>query len=78
MSYNVASLNQDGRVCVPDEESWLHRALLKYLDAWSLSPDSREFNLHVGQLLLEQGRHKEALPHLQGALALQPSHPALR
>ncbi|XP_064173898.1 uncharacterized protein LOC135245060 isoform X2 [Anguilla rostrata] len=69
---------KDGRVCVSDEESWLHRALLKYLDAWSLRPESWEYGLHVGRLLLEQGRHREALPHLQVALALQPCQPALR
>ncbi|KAI1894670.1 hypothetical protein AGOR_G00118150 [Albula goreensis] len=69
---------KDGRVCVPDEESWQHRALLKYLDAWSLNPGSWEYNLHVGRLLLQQGRPREALPHLETALAFRPSHPALR
>ncbi|KAG7462877.1 hypothetical protein MATL_G00189370 [Megalops atlanticus] len=69
---------KDGRVCVSDEESLLHRALMKYLDAWSLRPDSWEYNLHVGRLLLLQGRSREALQHLQAALALRPSHPALR
>lgn len=61
-----------------DEESYVHRALMKYLDAWCLSPDSWEFNLHVGRLLLLQGRSGEALQHLQSGLALRPLHPTLR
>ncbi|XP_061601139.1 uncharacterized protein LOC133463560 [Cololabis saira] len=60
------------------EEGCLHRALMKYLDAWGLSPDSWEFSLHVGRLLLLQGRSREALQHLQSGLALRPLHPALR
>ncbi|XP_026165611.1 uncharacterized protein LOC113132025 [Mastacembelus armatus] len=51
---------------------------MKYLDAWSLSPDNWEYSLHVGRLLLLQGRSKEALQHLQSGLALCPVHPALR
>lgn len=69
---------QDGQSSLADEESWLHRALLKYLDAWSLSQDSWEHNLHTGRLLLLQGKSREALQHLQTALALRPSQPALR
>lgn len=61
-----------------DGESWIHRALMKYQDAWSLSPDSWEYNLHVGRLLLLQGGSREALQHLQSGLALRPLHPALR
>ena len=56
----------------------MHRASLKYLDAWSLSPDDWEFNLHTGRLLLLQGLEREALQHLQTGLALRPSQPALR
>ncbi|XP_058242629.1 uncharacterized protein LOC131351280 [Hemibagrus wyckioides] len=61
-----------------DEENSLQRALQKYLDAWSLSPDNWGLNFHVGRLLLLQEKSKEALQHLQTALALKPSHPALR
>ncbi|XP_035028378.2 uncharacterized protein LOC118118927 [Hippoglossus stenolepis] len=61
-----------------ENHSSVHRALMKYLDAWSLSPDSWEFNLHVGRLLLLQGRSRGALQHLQSGLALRPLHPALR
>lgn len=71
-------LLQDSSAAVRDEESCVHRALMKYLDAWSLSPDSWEYNLHVGRLLLLQGRSREALQHLQSGLALRPLHPALR
>ncbi len=71
-------LLQDSSAAVQDEESCVHRALMKYLDAWSLSPDSWEYNLHVGRLLLLQGRSREALQHLQNGLAMQPLHPALR
>lgn len=71
-------LLQDSRAAVQDEESYVHRALMKYLDAWSLSPDSWEYNLHVGRLLLLQGKSREALQHLQSGLALRPLHPALR
>ncbi|XP_056250860.1 uncharacterized protein LOC130181106 isoform X1 [Seriola aureovittata] len=69
---------KDSGSAVRDEENCVHRALMKYLDAWSLSPDSWEYNLHVGRLLLLQGRSREALQHLQSGLALRPLHPALR
>lgn len=71
-------LSQDSSAAVRDEENCVHRALMKYLDAWSLSPDSWEYNLHVGRLLLLQGKSKEALQHLQSGLALRPLHAALR
>lgn len=69
---------QDNSVTLRDDESCLKHALMKYLDAWSLSPDYWEYNLHVGRLLLLQGRSSEALQHLQTGLALRPMHPALR
>ncbi|XP_076025433.1 uncharacterized protein LOC143015357 [Genypterus blacodes] len=69
---------KDGSAAVQNEGSFVHRALVKYLDAWSLSPDSWEYNLHVGRLLLLQGRRREALQHLQCGLALRPRQPALR
>ncbi|XP_047458118.1 uncharacterized protein LOC125018349 [Mugil cephalus] len=69
---------KDSNAALRDEESSVHRALMKYLDAWSLSPDSWEHSLHVGRLLLLQGRSREALQHLQSGLALRPLHPALR
>lgn len=71
-------LLKDNSAAMQDEETSVHRALMKYLDAWSLSPDSWEYNLHVGRLLLLQGRSREALQHLQSGLALRPLHPALR
>lgn len=74
----VPLFSQDSSAAVRDEESYVHRALMKYLDAWCLSPDSWEFNLHVGRLLLLQGRSGEALQHLQSGLALRPLHPTLR
>ncbi|XP_041865467.1 uncharacterized protein LOC121655109 [Melanotaenia boesemani] len=70
--------SRDSSAVMQDEESSGHRALVKYLDAWSLSPDNWEFSLHVGRLLLLQGRSREALQHLQSGLALRPLHPALR
>ncbi|XP_018517057.1 uncharacterized protein LOC108873376 [Lates calcarifer] len=70
---------KDSGSAARDEENCVHRALMKYLDAWSLSPDSWEYNLHVGRLLLLlQGRSREALQHLQSGLALRSLHPALR
>ncbi|XP_026211008.1 uncharacterized protein LOC113158903 isoform X2 [Anabas testudineus] len=69
---------KDNSSAVRDEESCVHRALMKYLDAWSLSPNNWEYNLHVGRLLLLQGRSREALQHLQSGLAQHPLHPALR
>lgn len=71
-------LFQNRNAGIQDEESYIYRALMKHLDAWSLSPDSWEFSLHVGRLLLLQGRSREALQHLQTGLALHPLHPALR
>ncbi|XP_043992259.1 uncharacterized protein LOC122842444 isoform X1 [Gambusia affinis] len=69
---------KDRNIVMQDEESHMYRSLLKYLDAWSLSPDSWEFSLHIGRLLLLQGRSKEALQHVQTGLALRPLDPALR
>lgn len=69
---------QDGSAAARDEESNIHRALLKYLDAWSLEPHSWEFNLHVGRLLLLQGRSEEAQRHLRAGLEQQPLHIPLR
>nr|XP_008292168.1 PREDICTED: uncharacterized protein LOC103366271 [Stegastes partitus] len=69
---------KDSNAALQDEGSSVHRALMKYLDAWCLSPDSWEYNLHAGRLLLLQGRSREALQHLQSGLALRPLHPALR
>lgn len=69
---------QDGSAAARDEESNIHRALLKYLDAWSLEPHSWEFNLHVGRVLLLQGRSQEALRHLRAGLEQQPLHIPLR
>ncbi|XP_074532235.1 uncharacterized protein LOC141795303 [Halichoeres trimaculatus] len=70
---------KDSSAVVQDEESFVHQALMKYLDAWSLNPDYWEYNLHVGRLLLLlEGRSREALQHLQSGLALRPLHPALR
>ncbi|CAB1427424.1 unnamed protein product [Pleuronectes platessa] len=77
----IYGLQRKGGGSAPREEenhSSVHRALMKYLDAWSLSPDSWEYNLHVGRLLLLQGRGRGALQHLQSGLALRPLHPALR
>ncbi|XP_034537402.1 uncharacterized protein LOC117811311 [Notolabrus celidotus] len=71
-------IGKESGAAVRDEESCLHQALMKYLDAWYLSPDSWEYNLHVGRLLLLQGRSREALQHLQSSLALRLLHPALR
>ncbi|XP_029621454.1 uncharacterized protein LOC115201736 isoform X2 [Salmo trutta] len=68
---------KEGSAGVGDEESCIHRALLKYLDAWSLNQDFWEYNLHVGRMLLLQKRNTEALQHLQTGLALRPSQPAL-
>ncbi|XP_027863124.1 uncharacterized protein LOC114138198 isoform X3 [Xiphophorus couchianus] len=69
---------KDRNIVMQDEESYMYRSLLKYLDAWSLNPDNWEFSLHIGRLLLLQGRSKEALQHLQTGLALCPLNPALR
>ncbi|XP_074503231.1 uncharacterized protein LOC141774455 isoform X1 [Sebastes fasciatus] len=70
---------KDSGAAVRDQEGCVHWALMKYLDAWSLSPDSWEYSLHVGRLLLLlPGRSREALQHLQSGLALRPLHPPLR
>ncbi|CAK6960772.1 uncharacterized protein LOC121911394 [Scomber scombrus] len=42
---------KDSSAAVHDEEGCVHRALMKYLDAWSLSPDNWEYNLHSGLAL---------------------------
>ncbi|KAL3971792.1 target of EGR1 protein 1 [Sarotherodon galilaeus] len=67
---------KDINATMQDKESYVHRALLKYLDAWSLCPESWEYSLHAGRLLLLQGREREALLHFHNGLALWPLHPA--
>ncbi|KAK1171297.1 hypothetical protein AOXY_G6060 [Acipenser oxyrinchus oxyrinchus] len=69
---------KDGRAGVLDEESPLHQALLKYLDAWSLNPDNWQYNFHIGRLFLLQGKSEVAQQHLQTSLALRPASPATR
>ncbi|KAK7902132.1 hypothetical protein WMY93_018901 [Mugilogobius chulae] len=71
-------VGKDNSVALRDEQNVLNQALMKYLDAWSLSPDCWEYNLHVGRLMLMQGKHREALQHLQTGLALRPRHAGLR
>ncbi|KAK2852995.1 hypothetical protein Q7C36_008196 [Tachysurus vachellii] len=61
---------KDTKAGVSEEENSLQKAHQKYLETW-------ELDLHVGHLLLLQEKSKEAMQHLQTALALKPSHPAL-
>nr|XP_014349464.1 PREDICTED: uncharacterized protein LOC106705203 isoform X2 [Latimeria chalumnae] len=73
-----ASKDAKAGVAAIDEENPLDRALLKYLDALSLSLDDWQYNFHVGRLLLQQGKSQEALKHLQISLGLRPASPVVR
>ncbi|XP_069464249.1 uncharacterized protein [Ambystoma mexicanum] len=55
-----------------DEASPLVQAFLKYQDALSLNPGFWQYNLHVGRLLLLQGKPEDALLFLQTALIQRP------
>ena len=66
---------QDGRAAqaASDQETPLGQAYLKYLDALSLDQNNAIYNVHVGRLLLLQGKPDEALIRLQLAVGLKPN-----
>jgi len=44
-------------------------------DAIKLAPQDAHARAALGQLLLQQGKHKQALRHTDAALAVEPNHP---
>ena len=57
-----------------NEEEPLGKAYLKYLDALANGNDNHVYNLHVGRMLLLQGKPEEAVKHLQVAVGLKPTN----
>ena len=60
------------------EEEPLGKAFCKYLDALACCPEDSLYNLHVGRLLLLQGKLDEASVRLQAAVGLKPMNPENR
>ncbi|XP_051775197.1 uncharacterized protein LOC127525920 [Erpetoichthys calabaricus] len=69
---------KDGIPTVSDEESPLHQALIKYLDALFLDSNNWKYNFHVGRLSFLQGKCKEAVQYLQKSVYLNPASPSAR
>lgn len=57
-----------------NEEEALGKAYLKYLDALANGNDNHVYNLHVGRMLLLQGKPEEAVVRLQVSVGLKPTN----
>eukprot|EP00795_Rhopilema_esculentum_P002968 gene2968-1222_t len=53
--------------------SFLTKALLKFLDAVACDPNSSRYHMHVGRLLLMQGNYEDAIKRLEAAFGLKPT-----
>ncbi|XP_066282667.1 uncharacterized protein [Branchiostoma lanceolatum] len=71
---------QDGKVAqqAEDETNTLGQAYLKFLDALSLDQSHTMYNLHVGRMLLLQGKVTEAQARLQLSVGMNPKNQAAR
>ncbi|KAI8486858.1 hypothetical protein Bbelb_353660 [Branchiostoma belcheri] len=71
---------QDGKVAqqAEDETNTLGQAYLKFLDALSLDQSNTMYNLHVGRMLLLQGKTTEAQARLQLSVGMNPKNQAAR
>ncbi|XP_078590119.1 uncharacterized protein LOC144870215 isoform X2 [Branchiostoma floridae x Branchiostoma japonicum] len=71
---------QDGKVAqqAEDETNTLGQAYLKFLDALSLDQSHTLYNLHVGRMLLLQGKTTEAQARLQLSVGMNPKNQAAR
>eukprot|EP00118_Oscarella_pearsei_P009271 m.52505 g.52505 ORF g.52505 m.52505 type:complete len:1143 (+) comp34215_c0_seq2:19-3447(+) len=67
-----------GMASSSDMESDLGKAFHKYMDALSLDSSKHQYNLHVGRMLLMQGRAEDALERLKIAMAIKPNIPETR
>lgn len=56
-----------------DQTSPLGRAYVKFCDALKCDTSGFLYNLHVGRMLLQQGKAKEATGRLRAALATRPT-----
>ena len=65
---------QDGKVAQEalNEEGAFGKAFFKYTDAVSYGSGNYLYHLHVGRILLLQGKSEEAVERLQVALGLKP------
>ena len=72
---NVTSYlqNKTAQLATNEEEA-LGKAYLKYLDALANGNDNHVYNLHVGRMLLLQGKPEEAVIRLQVAVGLKPTN----
>ena len=53
--------------------SFLTKALLKFLDAVACDPNSSRYHMHVGRLLLMQSKYEDAIKRLEAAFGLKPT-----
>lgn len=76
---NVTSYlqNKTAQLATNEEEA-LGKAYLKYLDALANGNDNHVYNLHVGRMLLLQGKPEEAVIRLQVAVGLKPTNTDVR
>lgn len=44
------------------------------MDALACNVDNHLYSLHVGRMLVLQGKHNEAVPRLQAAVGLKPTN----
>ena len=58
---------------IQSDEEFLERALLKFLDASACDPNNSAYHMHVGRLLLMQGKYEDGVKRLEAAFGLKPT-----
>jgi tetratricopeptide (TPR) repeat protein len=58
------------------KQELLKRAEVLYLKGIKYNPELQKGYLNIGNVLREQGRYEEALPHVEMAIEVNPLHPA--
>lgn len=66
--------NGSGRRATLEDDSFVSKALQKYLDASSVDPNSSLYHTHVGRIYLLQEKYQESLERLRCALSLKPTN----
>lgn len=57
-----------------NDDSFLNKALLKYLDSSTVDPNSSLYHMHAGRIYLLQQKYKDALERFRCALSLKPTN----
>lgn len=55
------------------DDEYLERALLKLSDASAFEPNNSTFHMHIGRLMLMQGKFGDAVKRLEAAFGLKPT-----